>query len=997
MERNDGAADILLDIAQSTYGAVVAAGKVHIQKENFKKYSIFLEKTAIFLRKLSEFKVQNLDSFDSAIANLKQEIKFAKHLSAECSKRNKIYLLLSCRRIAKEIEKSTNNIGRVMSIFCLGTLEVSSETKDQILNLCKDMENTQYQVPAIEEEILQKIETGIEERNVDSSYASDLLNGICGYIGISNENEELKIVFKNFKDEIDSLESRAEALWMEQIIVLLGNADIVTTPKEKKIKYFTKRDSLGRQQLEPLQSFYCPITGDVMVDPVETFSGQTFEREAIEKWLEEGNHFCPLTKTSLSKSSLRPNRRLRESIEEWRKRNIMIRIASMKSEIQSSDEMEQLNALKKLHGYCIMSELHREWIVMEDYIPILASLLSLKSSEFRVHSLAILYSLAKDGDDNKERIGNVNHCIKYIVRSLARKVDESILALQLLLELSKSRFVNLIGSERGCILLLVTLASSDDTRALEHAKKILDNLAHLDQNVIQMARAKYFEPLLQRLCEGPTSMQVIMAETLGEIELTDHNKLCLSREGVLKPLLNMLHNSDIDVNKAAVKALQNLSGVAQNGLQLIKEGAKDPLFELLFNHNLSFPDFRENVAKTIMHLAISTTTQKAFEDQISLLESEEDVFKLFSLISLTEPDMQQTLLLTFQALCKSSSGFAVRTNLRQICAVKVLIQLWEFEDLSLRENSVKLFYNLIQDGGHSTFSEHTNKKCISTLVTIIRSPTNEEELSAAVGIISRLPHDPQTYQNLLELGALKAVIDCLACRSTHASDKKGIIENATESLCRFTVPSNLECQKKVAESGIIPDLVSLLESGTSCTKQNVAITLKQLSENTSKLTFMDKKSPFFSCCLKSPETTCPLHGGICTIESSFCLLEARAVRPLLLVMDESDTRARESALDAILTLVVDGENLQKGSKILDEAGVVPKIIKTLDSSSSGMQEKALGALQRIFKLVEFRTKYGKSAEMFLVEITQRGSGIAKSLAARILVQLGVLHEQSTFF
>lgn len=203
MERNDSAADILLDVAQSTYRAVVAAGKVHIQKENFKKYSFFLEKTAIFLRELSKFEVQNLDSFENAIVNLKLEIKFAKHLSAECSKRNKIYLLLSCRRIAKEIEKSTNNIGQVMSIFSSGTLEVSSETNDRILNLCKDTEDTQYQVSAIEEEILQKIETGIEERNVDSSYASDLLNGICGYIGISNKNEELKTVFENFKDEID--------------------------------------------------------------------------------------------------------------------------------------------------------------------------------------------------------------------------------------------------------------------------------------------------------------------------------------------------------------------------------------------------------------------------------------------------------------------------------------------------------------------------------------------------------------------------------------------------------------------------------------------------------------------------------------------------------------------------------------------------------------------------------------------------------------------------
>lgn len=90
-----------------------------------------------------------------------------------------------------------------------------------------------------------------------------------------------------------------------------------------------------------------------------------------------------------------------------------------------------------------------------------------------------------------------------MVCSLARKVEENMLALQLLLELSRIVNVrNLIGGAQGGILLLVTLANSDDARASKYARELLDSLAFLDENVVQMARAKFFKPLLRRLFEG---------------------------------------------------------------------------------------------------------------------------------------------------------------------------------------------------------------------------------------------------------------------------------------------------------------------------------------------------------------------------------------------------------------------------------------------------------------------------------------------------------------
>lgn len=156
----------------------------------------------------------------------------------------------------------------------------------------------------------------------------------------------------------------------------------------------------------------------------------------------------------------------------------------------------------------------------------------------------------------------------------------------------------------------------------------------------------------------------MMADTLADLELTDHDKQCLSRDGALKPLLQMLQHDDIEVKSAAIRALENLSGVASNGLQLIKEGAKNLLFELLFWHAAS--KLRQHVAKTIMHLAMSTASTEASEDQIRLLETEEDIFKLFSLVQYTGPETQETLLLSFHALCRSPSGSDIRRELRQV-------------------------------------------------------------------------------------------------------------------------------------------------------------------------------------------------------------------------------------------------------------------------------------------------------------------------------------------
>ena len=60
--------------------------------------------------------------------------------------------------------------------------------------------------------------------------------------------------------------------------------------------------------------FICPITQELMIDPVILSSGHTYERSAITEHLRRNNHRDPITNLKLKNKTLTPNMALRHSI-----------------------------------------------------------------------------------------------------------------------------------------------------------------------------------------------------------------------------------------------------------------------------------------------------------------------------------------------------------------------------------------------------------------------------------------------------------------------------------------------------------------------------------------------------------------------------------------------------------------------------------------------------------------------------------------------------------
>lgn len=64
-------------------------------------------------------------------------------------------------------------------------------------------------------------------------------------------------------------------------------------------------------------SFVCPLSYQVMEEPVSDHCAHNFERRAIEAWMSRGNTCCPISRKAMSIDDLKPNHVLAERIEKW--------------------------------------------------------------------------------------------------------------------------------------------------------------------------------------------------------------------------------------------------------------------------------------------------------------------------------------------------------------------------------------------------------------------------------------------------------------------------------------------------------------------------------------------------------------------------------------------------------------------------------------------------------------------------------------------------------
>ncbi|KAE9603061.1 hypothetical protein Lal_00042402 [Lupinus albus] len=84
---------------------------------------------------------------------------------------------------------------------------------------------------------------------------------------------------------------------------------------------FKPNNRKSGQMPVPPEELRCPISLQLMYDPVIIGSGQTFERVCIEKWFSDGHNTCPKTQHQLSHLCLTPNYCVKGLVASWCEQN----------------------------------------------------------------------------------------------------------------------------------------------------------------------------------------------------------------------------------------------------------------------------------------------------------------------------------------------------------------------------------------------------------------------------------------------------------------------------------------------------------------------------------------------------------------------------------------------------------------------------------------------------------------------------------------------------
>lgn len=314
----------------------------------------------------------------------------------------------------------------------------------------------------------------------------------------------------------------------------------------------------------------------------------------------------------------------------------------------------------------------------------------------------------------------------------------------------------------------------------------------------------------------------------------------------------------------------------------------------------------------------------------------------------------------------------------------------------VRRCAVKLFSCLSSTyGDEACGSVKIHLGTLSHLVEMLRGEETsdsekEKEKVSVAKIISHLPIEDSAITVTLDgFDTVPILVKYLY------SKNQAIQEASAGALVRFTSPDNLKLQMKVAKMEVIPKLVSLLDTGRPKMKLTAAKALANFSRSSPKLVEPVAPTRWWQC-FKPNLDLCRLHGGLCSAETTFCLLQADAIQPLLAIVQEDNWRLAEAALSALYTLF-DCDYWERACHVIRQADGIPKIIGKLPNGSPLSQELAVMMCEKFFRIPEYQTKYGMAAQMHFITVAQQGAPKTKDVAGRILRQLDLLHTQSHYF
>ncbi|XP_009140947.1 U-box domain-containing protein 12 [Brassica rapa] len=473
------------------------------------------------------------ESMMKALLSLRESLLHAKDLLIYISQLSKIYLVLERDQVMVRFQKVTALLEQALSEIPYQSLEISDELQEQVElvlvqlrrsigkgggekyddELYKDL--LSLYDGATDSEILRRVAEKLQLMTVtdlteESLALLDMLS-TSGGDDPGESFEKMMMLLKNIKDFVQTY-----------------NPNLEDVPLRSKPSLSKAQDE---DQKNVPEDFRCPISHKLMSDPVIVSSGQTYDRECIKKWLDDGNSTCPKTQVKLTIDIVTPNYALRSLIAQWCESN-GIEPPKRPNNPQPSSKASSSSSSSSF------SPPSDEQLKIE---ALLCKLTSQRPEEQR-SAAGEIRLLAKQNNHNR-----------------------------------------VVLAASGAIPLLVSLlTNSDDPRTQEHAVTSILNLSIFQENKGRIISTFGAVPgIVHVLKKGSMEARENAAATLFSLSVIDENKMTIGAAGAIPPLVNLLSEGSQRGKKDAGTALFNLCIFQGNKGKAVRAGLVPVLMRLL--------------------------------------------------------------------------------------------------------------------------------------------------------------------------------------------------------------------------------------------------------------------------------------------------------------------------------------------------------------------------------------------------------------------------------
>ncbi|KAJ7968775.1 RING-type E3 ubiquitin transferase [Quillaja saponaria] len=543
-----------------------------------------------------------------------------------CAQSSKLWLLLQNHSISGHFHDLNQEISTLLDVFPIEDVELSEDVREQIELLQTQSRRVKMFIDKPDEELrIRFFSFLLDFENGRVPDSTDLQSFFVENLRIEDakscraELESLEEQIVNHEGDVEptiSVLNGFVALTRYCRFLLFGfeedEVELVIGNQKKPEKGLITQE-IAETFLTIPKDFFCPISLDLMRDPVIISTGQTYDRSSITRWMEEGHYTCPKTGQMLAHTRLVPNHALRNLIMQWCTAHGIphdppenmdasaenfapasptkaafeankATAAILIQQLENGSQTAKTVAAREIRLLAKTGKENRAFIAEAGAISHLQKLLSSPSSIAQENSVTAMLNLSIY-DKNKSRIMDEEGCLGSIVHVLrfGHTTEGRENAAATLFSLSSVHdYKKRIADEGGAVEALAGLLREGTPRGRKDAVTALFNLSTHTENCVRMIESGAVTALV-----GALRTEGVSEEAAGALALIVRQpigaKAVAKEETVVAGLIGMMRCGTPRGKENAVAALLELcrSGGAAATERVVKAPALASLLQTL--------------------------------------------------------------------------------------------------------------------------------------------------------------------------------------------------------------------------------------------------------------------------------------------------------------------------------------------------------------------------------------------------------------------------------